>query len=172
MTSRLIIGLLFGLSGCTEERVPQDLFDLFDWREATADQDPFPDRPENVQCPTSSRVIEIEEEEVFLEIDTLLCNYVTLYQETKAEILAGDTVVFPWGHRELVSPDPGQGHVALVVDGIAIEDRSVDIPALEMDTVVEVEVQEDVEKGSPIWLHLHNHGANQWLFYTAQIQPM
>jgi len=152
--------------------LPADLIDLFEWKEASVLLDPFEDRPDNVECPTSSRVIEFEEETAFLEIDTLLCPYVTLYQETQVEILAGDTVVFPWGHRELEAPVPATGHVAFQIDGVLIEDRLVDIPASEMDTVVEVEMQENVASGSPVWLHLHNHGANQWLFYAAELQPM
>ncbi len=160
------------LAGCTSDPTPLELIDVFDWREATAEEDPFPDRPETVECPTSSRVIEFEEDTTFLEIDTSFCKYITLIQETKADIFEGETVVFQWGHRDLNAPSPAQGHVALLINDSFIEDRVVDIPATEMDTVVEFEMPEDAPAGSPIWLHLHNHGDNQWLFYAPTVQPL
>ena len=172
MNCRSSLWLAVGLAGCAPDPVPMDLIDLFDWREATASEDPFPDRPENVECPTSARVIEFEEDTAFLEIDTTFCSYITLTQETKVEIAEGDTVVFRWGHRELDAPNPAQGHVALLINNSLVEDYTVDIPATEMDTVVEFEMPEDVPMGSPTWLHLHNHGDNQWLFYTPQVQPL
>ena len=164
--------LAIGLSGCTPERLPADLINLFDWREAAASEDPFPDRPENVQCPTSSRVIEFEEDTSFLEIDTTFCSYITLTQDTQAEIVGGDTIHFRWGHRDLDAPNPAQGHVALLINEELIEDRTVDIPAAEMDTVIQFEMPDDVPLGSPVWLHLHNHGDNQWLFYTPRVYPL
>ena len=171
MNCRAPLWIAIGIAGCTPVSEPMDLTDPFDWQQATASEDPFPDRPENVECPTSAMVIEFEEDTAFLEIDTTFCSYVTLTQETKAEIEEGDTVVFRWGHRDLDAPNPAQGHVALLINDSLVVDQTVDIPASEMDTVVEFEMPEDVPMGSPIWLHLHNHGDNQWLFYTPQVQP-
>ena len=164
--------ICIGLAACTSSAGPQDLIELDGWREAGAAEDPFADRPDEVECPTSSRVIELEEGVPYLEVDTTFCNYMTLVQETLVEVLSGDRVVFRWGHRELDAPSPAQAHVALLIGNSLIEDRTVDIPALEMDTVVEFEMSEDVPKGRPLWLHLHNHGDNQWLFYTPEVQPL
>ena len=160
--------------GCTPIRDPGPLVDLFNWMEASSDEDPFEDRPDNVECPPSSRVIETEDGRSFLEIDTGLCDYITLRQDSLMTLLPGDRLTFEWGHRELNAgeKDFATGHMAFWVDQTSIEDVEVEIPAVEARYTVEVDIQDEVEAGSPVWLHLHNHGANQWFFYAAQVDPL
>ena len=174
MPFRLAIWCAVWGMACTPVREPGPLVDLSSWMEAYSDEDPFEDRPDHVECPPSSRVIETEDGVSFLEIDTGLCNYITLRQDSLMSLMPGDKLIFEWGHRELNAgeKDFASSHMAFWVDQTVIEEVEVEIPAIESRYTVEVDIQKDIEAGSPVWLHLHNHGANQWFFYAAQVEPL
>jgi hypothetical protein len=172
MPYRWLAGCSLWALGCTDGSDSEAWVDLFSWLEVSSEDDPFDGRPEDVECPPSSRVVETEGDSAFLEVDTGLCNYVTLQQGSLIDLQAGDTVIFDWGHRELTTDDEQEaiGHMALWLDQTVIEDVEIAIPASAAEFSVEVQLEEDFPAGTPVWLHLHNHGSNQWFFYAAEVR--
>ena len=106
-------------------------------------------------------------EDLDIEIDTGACNYVALGQPLRYRLLPGDEIRMVVWHYPLTSTLPASAHVALLLDGELLWQRDVPIPnpADLYDTTVTV--PREVQAGSRLVLHLHNHGANQW-----RVQPL
>ena len=163
---------VLGVLGCEpDETTP--IVDVSSWVEVASEDDPFPARPENPECPPSSRVVEIQNGIPFLEIDTGLCDYITLRQATLVDLREGDTVRFEWGHRDLNAGDleTATGHMAFRLGDTVLEDVTVDIPQEAKQYVVTFEMKEALDAGSWAWLNLYNHGDNQWYFAAAEVVP-
>ncbi|MDB4974017.1 MAG: hypothetical protein JWN48_2358, partial [Myxococcaceae bacterium] len=75
---------------------------------------------------------------------------------------AGETLKVRLWHFELSAPEPATAHVAVLVDGLAILDETVPIPAAGGLLIKELRVPRPIPAGAPVYFHLHNHGANSW----------
>ena len=99
-----------------------------------------------------------------VEISTERCDEITLMQPSLVDIERGDELrILAW-HSVLVSEDPG-AHVGNFM--VAIGDRIVwseqsEIPSQARSFDVTLQSQVSVEKGEPVRVHVHNHGANAW----------
>jgi hypothetical protein len=96
------------------------------------------------------------------EVDTGLCDFLTIQQPAGEAIAAGDTVFIAIAHGELTAPSPSEGYVGLALDGELVWEYQTPIPAPADVVEAEVEVSRDMAPGGNIQVHFHNHGANTW----------
>lgn len=128
------------------------------WTLATADQDPFPDRPDEPRCPEWGLRVEGGS----LEVNTGDCSYATLTQATPAELPAGSRLTATVAHFDLFAPEPAMAHVALALGDTVLWSRDLPVPLAASVYPVEVVLTEPVPAGTPLLFHVHNHGANSW----------
>jgi hypothetical protein len=70
--------------------------------------------------------------------------------------------VVAW-HLPLFSPDgDAEGHLEVRAGEQVLLDYRTPIPAEERALSEYVQTPEDIEAGTPIWFHVHNHGDNAW----------
>ncbi|PRQ01094.1 hypothetical protein ENSA5_27760 [Enhygromyxa salina] len=106
-----------------------------------------------------------------LEIETELCNYLTLRQATLEALVPGDVVNVLAFHDVLTAPDPGEGYLALSIDGEIEWEFHAPIPsdAAEIDETFTID--RAVPAGSEMQLHVHNHGPNSWELVALMVTP-
>jgi len=138
-----------------------------DFIEATGD-DPFAEhRPAHVACsPAAWRA-----EAGALELDTGLCNYFALTAPTLAVIEPGDRISVRAFHEDLAAEQPAVAHLALFVDGHGIWDQEVSIPSPPTPYSVDVTADFGAPIGSPVAIHLHNHGVNNYRLVELTVTP-
>jgi hypothetical protein len=135
------------------------------WSAVAADEDPFTDRPDSVDCPSSSWGVEVSESgETALELDTGVCDYASFSQDSLARVQAGDRVFVNWTHSDLTAEEPSQAHVAIWLGEVVLWDSVEPIPSTADETRYDLPVEIDVPVGTPVWIHVHNHGDNKWTF--------
>ncbi|HET6584256.1 MAG TPA: hypothetical protein VFG69_12425 [Nannocystaceae bacterium] len=147
-------------------RDPAALVDPFTW---TADVaiDPMPShRPADAVCDVG-----FGEEFGVFEIDTQICNYGVFSQPTLAEVRVGDTVELTITHDDLVSDEPAIGHIMVGLGDAHMFEAEVEIPGPYGLVTAEWEADADVPVGTPVALHLHNHGFNQWRLVAIVTRP-
>lgn len=96
------------------------------------------------------------------EVDTGLCNYGVFVQPTLTDLGAGELVELVFTHDDLLAPEPAQGHVAIAIGGRVVYEVYVEIPkpyGLEQGEWI---TDMPIPAGTPVALHLHNHGYNSW----------
>jgi len=133
------------------------------WSNVSEAQDPFDDRPDAVDCPSSSWAVEVDTAgEPAFELDTGQCDYATFHQVSLADVQAGGTVGLSWGHSALTADEPASAHISLRLDTQVLWDSTVAIPADADQTGYEQVLSTPVPAGADLWAHLHNHGDNTW----------
>jgi hypothetical protein len=115
-------------------------------------------RPAEIECSTEG----FYTEENTFEVDTSICNYVSVTQGLRVPIAASDTIELSLWHGPLVSADVAEGHVALFIGSEMIWELVVPIPNPGGYHVVTLNPGIDAPAGTPIQFHLHNHGLNTW----------
>ena len=131
-----------------------------DWQALAEAEDPYPThRPETVDCDPAGW----HEEAGVLEVETNLCPYANLVHPTRADIEVGDTLSLLTYHSALSAVDePAEAHLAVLVDGEPIFDRTIPIPSASEIYDHTVTALRAVPAGAPVVLHVHNHGGNAW----------
>ncbi len=137
------------------------------WMTVDADADPWVDeRPAVIECPEYA----IEVEPGGLEIDTGDCDYATLQQPALSAIAAGDEVAFIFWHNALTAESEAVAHVALQIGPHLIWEITLPIPGPGGVHIPTMRAHFSAPVGTPVYLHLHNHGANTWLFSTVEVR--
>lgn len=129
------------------------------WDLDAAADDPFADhRPEYVQCELGWDV-----ETGLFEVDTGLCRYGAFVQPTLAPIRAGDQLELVLLHDALHSEEgPATAHVAVALGSEIAWETELPIPSEAGEIRPTWTASADVQVGTPIRLHLHNHGPNNY----------
>lgn len=135
-----------------------------DWVAVTADDDPFDDRPADVQCPPHGS----SAEDGRFEVETDVCRYGTFAHPLPVALRPGDTVEATVWHLELWAPERSEGHAALRLGDHLLWERRVPIPGQEAIYPIAVTVDFSVAAGTPLYFHVHNHGANSWRLLDVQ----
>ena len=97
-----------------------------------------------------------------LEIQTEVCDYVTLRQPTLAAIEPGDVVTVFAFHDLLTAPEPAQGYLALALDGEIEWEFAVPIPGDAASIEEQFTIDRSIPAGTELQFHVHNHGPNTW----------
>lgn len=121
--------------------------------------DPLPDhRPVDGACPPGGTLLE----GAAFEIQTGTCTYAWFQQPSLTDVRPGDVIEVVFWHAALVNETPAQGHLALFVGDDLLYEKWVDIPhdpAAYTETAIP---SFSAPAGTPVTLHVHNHGANNW----------
>ena len=138
------------------------------WALASAEDDPLADeRPATVDCPVAAWGPEAGG----LEIQTGACNYFFATQPSRAAIEPGDAIDVVAFHQGLDAPEPAEGHVAILVGGAVIWEAYVEIPADASVIEARVIAAQAWPAGTPVGVHLHNHGYNAWTVLDVSLAP-
>lgn len=138
---------------------PRGLLDHAAWGPAPAEADAFPEhRPDPVVCDEAS----LFENLGVLEVETDLCNYVSLVQPIARRLDPGDRIRFAFWHLQLFAAEPAEAHLALLIGGELITEYRVPIPSGAYIETRELIVPRALAAGASAQLHLHNHGQNHW----------
>ena len=156
-----------GVTGCpaAEDQGPPpvDLVVLDD-REAWAEivdaaSDPFVDhRPATVGCIDATWIAEAGG----LELSTELCSYIALEQPSLAPLSAGDTIHLEVFHFDLTAPSPTQAHWAIAIGDEVVWSMSPPVPSAAGYFSEDIVLATDHPQGTPVVVHLHNHGQNTY----------
>lgn len=138
---------------------PMPLVSSTAWDLATAADDPFADhRPELVQCEFGWDV----ETGVF-EVDTEQCTYAAFVQPSLAPIHEGDALELVLLHDALYSEEgEAVAHVAVAFGSEVAWELELPIPSEAGQARPTWTAPADVEIGTPVHFHLHNHGTNNY----------
>lgn len=172
-TSLASTGTTAGQDETTGPRMPALLVDHTAWVPVDAADDPLiAHRPEAVECGVVGAYVEA----TGYEIDTGACNYCARQQPSQVEIRAGDTLSISAYHDTLASIEAGQAHIALLLLDWPVWQEFIPIPA--SPGVVDatpfnekIVVDYDIPAGTPVGLHLHNHGYNTWRLLDVEVIP-
>lgn len=145
-------------SGAGQSRPPQELVRPEAWTLDEAEDDPFAEhRPSWVQCEIGFGV----ETGVF-EVDTELCTYGAFVQRSLAPIYEGDTLELVLLHDALYAEEPATAHVAVAFGAEIAWETELPIPSEAGQLRPTWTAPADVDVGTPVHLHVHNHGANNY----------
>jgi hypothetical protein len=135
------------------------------WSATDSDNDPFLDRPAQVDCPANSFGPEELNGESTFAVDTDFCDYLTARQPTTDDVFAGDTLHYRIFHFALEPEQPGttsQSHVALRIGDQVLADETIEIPSTSALLAGSFPAERDMPAGTLVYFHVHNHGANEY----------
>lgn len=147
-----------GLVGCTTPDW-QDLAFADDWRLVAEGADPWPGRPSDAPaCPERA----VYEETGSIEIDTDLCDWVTITAPSRHQVQLGEAVDFLFFHSALAADDPTQATMGLAFGEEIVWTLTVPVPSAGGFYTPDRTAPVAVREGDPLYLHVHNHGANTY----------
>ncbi len=147
-----------------DARVATPLIGHGAWQLVPAHEDPLAShRPAQTSCPQGA----YREEAGALEVQTGYCNYLALAQPLPVDIAKGDALRIVVVHDRLVS-EPAQGHIALLLAGEVVWERSVEIPCEAASYDETFRAPGAVSRDEKLGLHLHNHGYNTWSLLAVE----
>lgn len=152
-------------SSSGEPSLPVPLVRADAWDLGEAVDDPFPgERPQFVQCELGWEV-----ETGLFEVNTELCTYGSFVQSALDNIAEGDEVSLVLIHDALYAEEPAEAHLAIAFgDEIAWETR-LPIPSEAGMLQPSWEAESDIVVGTPVTLHLHNHGTNHYRIVSLNV---
>lgn len=161
----VVLVVMMGLTTACE--APGSLVEYYSWRLGTAADDPFSDGEGDGDC--GSGVMSIETApRLAVELDTTVCDYVVITQPTLADLGKRHVVEVEVGHGALVAEEPAEGHLAIAIGEHVVFDERIAIPGPANTYSQQVELGEAVPEGTPVVVHLHNHGDNTWAIYDVR----
>ncbi len=122
-------------------------------------------RPADVNCPRGGWVIERQG----FEIRTTHCNYGMFSQPSLAPVARGDQIVAMLYHFDLQNPEPATAHLALILGQRVVWEKDIEIPSKANAYNIEVMADFAAPAGTPVYLHLHNHGRNEWMLASMGV---
>ncbi len=137
------------------------LVDGTSWRIAQADEDLFAEPGSQfAPCDEDS----YREEYGGVEVSTGRCDHVSLIQPLRLALRSGDPLRVVGWHSNLFSPElmPATGRIALAIGPQLVWESSVHIPADAATWDARFESPVTAPIGTPVSLHVRNHGANTW----------
>jgi hypothetical protein len=160
---RHIMALSMLCLGCGEpvELTSSPLVDHSLWTVASPADDPFDD-VEEPECLASSFSAEEVGGEPAFSVETARCNALTVVQSLRLDLVADEPIRLRFWHARLASRDGGTAHAAVRIGGSTIWEERFPIPSDSGLTDVTLHAPEALPAGTPIYFHLHNHGANSY----------
>jgi hypothetical protein len=104
----------------------------------------------------------VEEAQAWVEIDTTLCNWVTLSQPTLAAVEPGDLLEIDFSHYDLDAATPATAELRLRFDDCEAWSSSIPIPGPAQVHEEQFRSPCRLTSGGVVLFHLHNHGQNTY----------
>ena len=137
------------------------------WMPVAAEADPLvAHRPAEVVCTLGSWLLEPGG----IEVNTQTCNYASFGQPSLVEVVPGARIVGSLYHFDLFAAEPATAHVALLIGEDLVWEQEIAIPGPANAFTIDVPASFAAPVGTPVNLHLHNHGQNTWTFGELQVE--
>jgi hypothetical protein len=166
------IGLTGGCS--TNEPAPptteptfQTLVPLEGWSSVARDADPFIDDPSAPPPACVGPGFRLEPIDDWLEIDTGLCNWVTLVGSAVTAVSEGQLLKLTVSHYNLEAGAPAEAHLSLTLDECEAWSKQIAIPGPAAVYEEQFASPCALAAGGRVLFHLDNHGQN-----TYQLQEL
>ena len=140
------------------------------WRRVELAEDPFQDGGVAVSCERPSYFSTVFVGEFAFEVETGSCNYLTFVQPARQKVRAGELVKGRLWHFELFASAAAEAHVAIRIGDLAWETTHA-IPSGSGLDAPKWRAEHDIEQGTPIYFHVDNHGANDWVLIELSTGP-
>ena len=129
------------------------------WSFVSQDNDPYPIADANT--PPCTRIA-FRPEYGGVELDTGICNHITLSQPTSVAVALGASIYITGWHSTLVSEEMGVGQMRVMLGDQEIWSIQSPIPGPAQSFDVEIINRVEVTPGERVYVHVSNHGANTW----------
>lgn len=169
--------LLLALVGCDEadraapcapREAPTAAAAARAWQPVGAAADPFGDhRPEAAACPTWALRVEGDA----FEVDTGECAWLTATQPLLTDVAPCEEMGATVAHFQLFADGPAAAHVAIRVGDELAWEAEVPIPHPPQVYQPRWRLPRGAPAGTPVYFHVHNHGANSWFVADLQVSP-
>jgi hypothetical protein len=139
---------------------PEPLVAFEDWTSVPHADDPFvtaSDLPECVE-PT----FRVEDDQQRVEVDTTLCNWVTLAQAALTGVAVGDELELDFSHYDLTAAAPASAELRLRFGECEAWSQSIPIPSAAKVYETHFQSPCGLAQGAKVLFHLHNHGQNTY----------
>lgn len=144
------------------EGVLVSLVDHAAWRLASPEEDPWrAHRPADVACPEGSRSSEDFAEMPSFGVDTAACGYTTVIQPTRSDLCAGEALYIWLWRFPLTGPEGATATLGVALGEAVVWEETIPIPARSALVALTVPVP-PTPAGTPIRLHVRNHGENTY----------
>ena len=105
------------------------------------------------------------------EVQTGVCDYLTVAQPTLEPLEAGDVVSVRAFHYDLVAPTPSEGYLGFALDGAIVWEVREPIPGAPAAMSGDIVIDHAIPAGAEMQLHIHNHGENTWELLSVMLTP-
>jgi hypothetical protein len=126
-------------------------------------------RPDDAECDDSGYYYDPLDRTI--EIQTDLCDYLTLSQPTRVALEPGDAIHIGGFHDILISAEPAEGYVGVALAGEIAWTLIVPIPAPAAVFEDTFTIDRAIPEGAEIQVHVHNHGPNSWELGEIRATP-
>jgi hypothetical protein len=159
--------LTLALGGCAGDPVTQEtppasyqlLTSATEWTEVAREADPFVSDPTQAPaCVGSGFFVEDD----WVEIDTGLCNWVTLEAGGRFQVARQQQLRLVVSHYDLSASEPGEASLRVQFGACEVWQKFVAIPSPAAVYSEELASPCGLEQGGTLLFHLHNHGQNNW----------
>ncbi len=141
------------------------------WQDVAEADDPWDDAPEDATCAPEGHGYELFQDQEAYFVDTARCRYLTVAQGSSTEVRAGEDVVVRAWYFDLYGPSGAEAHLTLRIGDRDVIDEHIAIPASPMLLREHFVAEQAIPAGTPITLHVHNHGANQYYLLEVSTGP-
>ena len=150
--------------------IDENLLDHQSWRLASDEEDPWRSRLDTLEggCAELAWGVEGTGDAALLEVETSECPGTAVTHPLDASLRAGDRVSFILWHLPLVKPDVSLAQLGISLNGVPVWSLEVTLPAEATVYQSEFEVPSEVQSADRLTVHVDNHGANSWRFYTFE----
>ena len=132
----------------------------------------FPPKTEDHSCEEEGYKSEFLGGSYVFSVLTTFCDYIIVRQETLVDIQEGDTVKIRFWHSQLTAPFDYVAVANIVIDEEEIWREEFPIPLLESGiSKSEWIATSDIPSGTPIYLHVNNHGNNEYSLVEIMLLP-
>lgn len=156
-TTQIDAGPLFDFGVPPTERV--SLVTGENWSFVSQDNDPY--RTGDTDAPPCTRIA-FRPEYGGVELDTGICNHITLSQPASVAVAQGATIYITGWHSTLVSEEMGMGQMRVMLGAQEIWSIESPIPGPAQSFDVEIINPVELTPGDLVYVHVSNHGANTW----------
>jgi hypothetical protein len=154
----MLMALIATSTGACAAAENEDLALPEDWSLVDAAEDPVPDRPDGTACPERALVVEAG----YLELDTAACGWITAMAPARHGTTLGDPLQVFAFHTALVAEETAEAVFSLYAEDTLLWEQRMTIPASGGFFEDEVILPRDLDAGTPLYVHVHNHGANSY----------
>lgn len=106
-----------------------------------------------------------------IELSTEECAWPTVSQPIQHELFAGEVLEGAVLWETLYADQPSQALMGVALGDTVVWQGTAEIPSGQGEQRFILELAHDVEAGVPLFLHVHNHGLNDYRWIPPELVP-